>query len=295
MAGQADPMEQRVRANGIELAYCEWRRELRGQEPTILLAHAAGFHARCWNQVIARLGERHVIAVDQRGHGQSENAPIEDWRVMGTDLTDFVRKLALRDAIGVGHSMGGHMLTLATAAWPEAFGRLVLVDPVIMAPDAYASAQRLDGRTEGALHPATRRKNAFESPDAMFERFKDRSPYSFFEKAALRDYCEFGLVPADDGYGYVLACPPESEASMYMTGGSSAGIYESVRAVDIPVRILRAKERSTLDGMPDLRESPTWPELAKEFRRGFDVYLPDESHFMPMESSELVARHILSD
>ena len=61
--------EGRVAVRGIELAYFEWGVRV---GPTVLMLHATGFHARCWDGVIRKLGaSMHVIAVDQRGHGKS--------------------------------------------------------------------------------------------------------------------------------------------------------------------------------------------------------------------------------
>ena len=285
--------------NQIELAYFEWGKSLRGVEPSILFAHATGFHARVWDQVIGLIGKRHVIAVDLRGHGRSEKTPIDHWRLFGEDLAALVRELDLRGAIGVGHSMGGHALTEAAAACPGAFRRLLLVDPVIASASNYTESGWSASQLGDAPHPTSRRKNRFASPEAMFERFKDRSPYSVFEPAALFDYCKYGLIEdrdaGEDQDRYVLACPPEIEASIYMTARSNHRVYDSVRAIEIPVMIMRARSRSdTLDSM-DFSASPTWPGLVGEFQNAREVYLPEQTHFLPMESPKLVAKYVLQD
>jgi len=288
-----DPAEYRARVNGVELAYFEWGRAVRGREASILLVHATGFHARTWDQVIRRLGGRHVIAVDQRGHGRSQKVAIEHWRSMGEDLTELVRELDLKDAVGVGHSMGGHSITEAAAACSGAFQRLLLIDPVIVSPGDYSKGGWTIEQMGGEIHPTAKRKRRFTSPTAMYERFKGRPPYARFDRAALRDYCEHGLLPADDGDGFLLACSPETEASVYMTSRSNPGVYDSIRILEIPVLILRAKERSAKDDVMDFSSSPTWPELVHEFRNAREVYFPDQSHFLPMEAPELVARYVL--
>ena len=104
------------------------------REASLLLAHATGFHARCWDQVIAHLGERHVIAVDQRGHGRSDKMPITDWRVLGEDLDALVRALELRDLVGVGHSMGGH--AMVEAARGQAYDGYLVGAPGYRLPNA---------------------------------------------------------------------------------------------------------------------------------------------------------------
>jgi len=301
-----EPTEHRVRANGIELAYFEWGRSHRGEGPTLLLVHATGFHARCWDPVIARLGARHVVAVDLRGHGRSEKSTITDWRVFGEDLADFVVALDLVDVVGVGHSMGGHALVDAAAACSTRFRRLVLIDPVIAAPDDYPPSRAAgpvahpDGGwtiadVGGAPHPTARRKRFFPSAEAMIERFRDRSPYRVFRPEALRSYCTYGLLPTADGSGFELACPPEVEASIYMTSRTNSSVYESVRALDLPVLILRAKLPPAVRDFMDFSSSPTWPELVHAFRHGREVHLAEHTHFLPMEIPDRIAALILEE
>ena len=42
----------------------------------------------------------------------------------------------------------------------------------------------------------------------------------------------------------------------------------------------------------DFSTSPTWPEVAAQFPDGTDIYLPDYTHFIPMQNPELVAGYI---
>ena len=86
------------------------------------MAHATGFHARCWDAIARALAPGYrVIALDQRGHGRSGKSGPYDWRVFGTDLTIFVDRLDLSRIIGVGHSMGGHAMVQAASSCVERF------------------------------------------------------------------------------------------------------------------------------------------------------------------------------
>ena len=116
-------------------------------------------------------------------------------------------------------------------------------------------------------------------------------PFSRWDDRVLRDYCEYGLLPAPDGSGFVLACPPPVEAAVYAESGGT-NIYPEIESLAIPVRILRAAPRADSDSM-DMSGSPTNPELASSFRHGEDVLLSNHTHFIPMEAPELVAAHIL--
>lgn len=287
----SDPVESYTEVNGTRLCWFEWRRDLRA-EGTVLLIHATGFHARCWDQTVAALedagGPRHVIAVDMRGHGRSDNTPPFTWDTFGKDVVELVSALDLERIVGAGHSMGGHSLTQAVAALQDRFEAIVLTDPVIMSPEAYAMWQSSDP----AEHPISRRRDRFDSPDAFRENLAGRGSFDLWREAVLRDYCDFGVLPDEEGGGYVLACPPIVEASIY---GGSAGtnIYDLIESIEIPVTVLRARPREEGSAQMDFASSPTWPELPGRFKRGVDVFLPELSHFIPMQAPELVAEHIL--
>ena len=151
--------------NGVRLCWFESHPELASGE-TCLLLHATGFHARCWDAVVKVLGPMHVIALDLRGHGRSENTGPFTWDTFGADVAAFVQELDLTEIVGVGHSMGGHCLVQAAYQAPNRFTRLVLVDPVIMDPDLYrgVSEQATFVDSNGA-HPVARRKNRFDDPE----------------------------------------------------------------------------------------------------------------------------------
>ena len=283
-----EPSLHTLNVNGVELAYFEWQTALRGTQPTILLVHATGFHARVWDQVIAHLPGRHVIAVEQRGHGRSAPVPFDSWEDFGRDLMAFVELLQLRGATGVGHSMGAHALVQAAALPASGFARLVLVDPVIREPAAYQVPPAAD-----QLHPAAGRKNHFESAQAMQQRFAGRPPYAIFNPQALQDYCTYGLRAADDGHGFVLCCAPQFEGKIYSTARQNPNTYSFVRAVQIPVTVVRARAMDPSILPFDPLGSPTWPGLAQEFKQGTDVPLADKTHLLPMEDPALMARLIL--
>jgi hypothetical protein len=120
------------------------------------------------------------------------------------------------------------------------YERLSIVDPVIVAPDEYTGS-RLDMGADWQ-HPTAKRRNRWASPDEMFERFKDRPPFASWDRDVLRDYCEHGLLRDPSGDGFVLACPPEFEAAVYMAARGNAAVYDSVRALDVPVLLVRGGE-----------------------------------------------------
>lgn len=290
---EMQPVEHSFNARGARICYFEWGRA--GDQP-VLLIHATGFHARVWDQVVKALGPGfHVFAVDVRGHGRSEKTgPMPEWTVAADDVAELVEHLNLKNAIGAGHSMGGHVLVQVAAMNPSAFKRLVLIDPVMLPPEVYKNPLAFT-MPEGQVHPVARRRNAWASWEQMFDAFKARVPYARWNADVLADYCRFGLLPAPDGNGFVLACPPEIEASIY-TASAGTDIYAIAARVNTPVVVLRAKPRS--DGPRDRADfsgSPTWEGVATFFAHGRDVPLFHLTHFIPMEDPALTARFIADE
>jgi pimeloyl-ACP methyl ester carboxylesterase len=272
------PAEHRVAVNGADLVLWEWP----GGGPPILFCHGTGLHSRCWDQVIAHLPGRHCFALDFRAHGRSSKTPPYFWRTFGQDASAVAESLSLAGALAVGHSMGGNAVTLAAAAHPAAFCALLLIDPVIRPQDKYVGPFK-------AAEFVARRRNQWSSPQEMFERFQDRPPFATWDRQVLRDYCEYGLVGNQDGFE--LACPPAIEAQIYENGAlPEANIYPEIAAIQIPVHVVRA--RRPADPSDFMRGSPTTPDLASRFAHGTDLYLPEHSHFIPMEAPSLTAKLI---
>lgn len=262
--------------------------------PAVLLAHAAGFHARCWDRVIALLPPTwRVIALDMRGHGRSDKTPPYGWVRFAQDVRCVAERFDLLGAIGVGHSLGGHCITQVSAAVPGLFSRLLLIDPVIFTPDLYTQETQAPPLPLEE-HPVARRRARFASWEAMYERFATRNPYDLWRPEMLEDYCRYGVLPAADGDGVELACPPLVEASIYLSNRDT-DIHGLLHRVREPVTVMRAQPREQVGDSIDFSASPTWPALAAAFADGSDVLLPDLTHFIPMQAPELVAQYIVGN
>lgn len=277
----------------VQLAYFESGYPGSGR-PTLLFVHATGFHARVWDQIIARFPQQHIIALEQRGHGRSDKVAATHWRTFGIDQAEFVTALGLDSIIGIGHSMGAHAM-IDAAAQSGAFSRLLLLDPTVSSPMNYAQpGDGLDTNlSAGELHPASKRRNHFASVDEMVEQISTKSAFPLFEPQILRDYCEFGLEPLPNG-GLQLCCKPEVEAQVYMSARSNGAIYGSIDQLQIPVTVVRAKLPEN-ENMHDFSSSPTWPELANEFANAQDLHLSDCTHFIPMQRPDFVVELIQNE
>ncbi len=96
-------MQQVTTADGTRIAYAEG-----GQGRDLVLVHGITESRRAWDPVIAGLQATwRVVAVDARGHGESDRHPPYDPVTMANDVGAVVAALNLDDPLVVGHSMGG--------------------------------------------------------------------------------------------------------------------------------------------------------------------------------------------
>jgi pimeloyl-ACP methyl ester carboxylesterase len=100
----------------------------RGQGPPIVLLHGITLAARIWGYQLHDLADTHrVIAIDQRGHGRSRpGREPADLTRLGTDLLTVLEALDLRQAVVVGHSMGGMVVLRLLADRPETMSERVV-------------------------------------------------------------------------------------------------------------------------------------------------------------------------
>jgi pimeloyl-ACP methyl ester carboxylesterase len=72
------------------------------------MLHGLSSHARSWDHAAEALaGQYHVIALDQRGHGDTDWAPRYGLGPMAQDLLGFLDALDLPKVTLMGLSMGG--------------------------------------------------------------------------------------------------------------------------------------------------------------------------------------------
>lgn len=286
------PNRPMVQTNGdivqgpLKLHYWEWK----GHQPTILFCHAASLHGRCYDPIInGALHGYHVISLDLRGHGRSQQHPAPySFPWLGGDVLEFIQtmKLSTDSLIGIAHSMGGYALVYAAAIAPKRlFRSLLLLDPGIIPRLSYG----IGDQKVKALEYILRRKDQWSSIEEMFSRLEKREPFSRWPKDTLHSYCTYAL---DENYR--LTCDSAGEHSLYQSSLQSTSnifplIEQSKFIHDIPIHVVRS---SLPFDVGQFQSAPVDPDLAKSFKKGRDTYLNNVQHFFPIEQPELVNRFI---
>ena len=117
-----------VEANGLKFHYLDWGNP---DNPPLVLLHGVGQTCHTWDLFAAAMSPHfHVMAFDQRGHGDTDWAPDKDYsrKTMVKDAEAFTTALGLDRFFLTGMSMGGANSLAFTGQNPDRVEALVVVD-----------------------------------------------------------------------------------------------------------------------------------------------------------------------
>jgi lipase len=271
-----EPKPFLVDANGIRLSCQDWG----GEGVPIIILHATGFLGRVYRPIaLALRSAGHVYSYDQRGHGDSSPSPDGEynWQRTMDDLAGFITAMGFRKVRAFGHSAGATAIGGLACDRPELISRAVLSEPVLFETP---TSPEIEWRNP-FIERTRKRRRVFDSVDAMFHNFDNKPPYDTWNKAMLRDYCEFGTRVNADGRRE-LKCTPETEARLYETSQDFDGLGRIVRA-QVPLLVLFGDRSDSLS-------STLADKIAANLAHGRVMMIPDTGHFMPMEKPDEVAR-----
>lgn len=199
-------------ADDLTLVADEWNKgaDPSDERPAILMLHGGGQNRYSWKNTGQVLADRgfHVVALDSRGHGDSDRSPTANYSVdsLGADTLRVIDQIG-GPTVLIGASMGGLTGILAAhEAGPEVITKLVLVD-VVPRFEKDGSARIRDFMFSGvdgfdSLEQAAEAVSAY-----LPHRAKPRSPEGLKKNLRLRDgrwYWHwdpaFLTKPADDPF-----------------------------------------------------------------------------------------------
>lgn len=179
-----------VNVNGLRFHYLDWGTE--GKPPFIML-HGGSAYAHWWDFVApAFVDAFHVIALDQRGHGDSQHAnpPAYATRQYLDDLHAFIQALGLHKPVLMGHSMGGHNSVIYATEHAAELSALILVDTDVSYPPAAVEFLRKLGEKPAKV---------FDSLVEAISRFQLLPRETFISTENLRRLAAFAFRELPDG------------------------------------------------------------------------------------------------
>jgi pimeloyl-ACP methyl ester carboxylesterase len=206
--------------------------------PPIVLLHGGHQSAHSWDLVSLHLARRHhVLALDQRGHGDSEWARDVSYtnHEMSVDAEAFIRAIGLRRPLLMGHSMGGRNAMLLTRRDPSLLRALVIVD---VGPE-------LSDRGRSVIAGFVRDNEEFDDLDHFVRNVQRYDPYRSREH--IERTVKYNMLQRADGK-FVSKCDanPRRLGVVRGSGPQENITLEEARAFDLPVLLVRGAESRIL-------------------------------------------------
>lgn len=236
------PTDHFITLNGIRLHYLDWGN---AGLPTLLFLHGGRLQAHTWDLAALQLRDHyHIIALDQRGHGDSDWTPDsqlhdDGWDLMLADLEAFIDHLGDERVILVGMSMGG-INTIRYAGRHS--DRLAAVGIVDVAPELENAGSVLIGNFD-------RDTETLSSFDDFLQRSVQYMPYR--PVAHLQYSLTHALKQLPDGR-WSWKADHRAEALTRRTGadthskGPFYDTWEDVKNINVPALLFRGAQSLTL-------------------------------------------------
>ena len=165
-ASNVQPRSGSILVKDLRLKYLDWGFE---SNPTLLLLHGFAQTAHSWDFVALSLCDRfRVVALDQRGHGDSDWSPDGDYSTESAqaDVHAVAHSLSAEPVILVGLSMGGRIASSYASLHPERVRGLVIVDA---GPEMQRSGT-------GRIRRFTQQSDEMDSVEEFVERVRKYNP-----------------------------------------------------------------------------------------------------------------------
>ena len=272
-----EPSSNFASVNGVTLHYVDWGTPGGlSDPPTLLLLHGDMRTSRSWDAVAQYLCQRfHVIALDSRGHGESE------WPDSGysfaqriDDLEVFADAIDLRSVVCVAHSTGGVVAAKLSERRPDIFSKLVLLEPMVVVTEAF---QRMVSQR------AVRPRRTWGSREEMYGYLKQHPMTGKWRDDVIRDVVAHESFELPDGrldMKWANASMDWKERE-----GDYHDLRPTLRTLGKPIQFIVSDSRA--DSFQDVAK------IAEETADFSMLTIPDSGHNMYMDQPKLVAEAVV--
>jgi pimeloyl-ACP methyl ester carboxylesterase len=231
--------------------------------PPILLLHGGHQSAHSWDLVSLHLAQRYrVLALDQRGHGDSEWARDVTYsnHEMSLDAEAFIAAMGLRRPVLIGHSMGGRNAMLLMRRSPSLLRAAVIVD---VGPE-------LSDKGRAAIAGFVQVNQEFDDLEHFVRNVRQYDPYR--PREHIERTVKYNMLQRADGK-FVSKCDSNPRRLNIVRG---SGPLENITlkdaaGLDLPVLLVRGANSNILT--PDAAE-----RFAAALPRGRLATVPDCGH-----------------
>ena len=244
----------------LRFHFLEWGRP---DASVIVLLHGGHQSAHSWDLVSLHLAQRYrVLALDQRGHGDSEWArdTVYSNHEMSLDAEAFIGAMGLVKPVLMGHSMGGRNAMLLMRRNQALLKAGVIVD---VGPE-------LSERGRAAIGGFVQANQEFDDLEHFVANVRKYDPYRSREH--IERTVKYNMLERADGK-YISKCDstPRRLGIVRASGPQENVTLEEAGAFALPVLLVRGANSNILE--PDAAE-----RFAAAMPHGRLVTVPDAGH-----------------
>lgn len=221
----------------LRFHYLEWGQT---DAPPVVLLHGGHQSAHSWDLVSLWLAGRgfRVLALDQRGHGDSEwpRDVVYSNHEMSLDAEAFIAAMGLQRPLLIGHSMGGRNAMLLTRRNAALLRALVIVD---VGPE-------VSERGRAAIAGFVQAAQEFDDLEHFVRKVREYDPYR--PRAHIERTVKYNMLERADGK-YISKCDsaPRRLGIVRPTGPLENITLAEAAGFDLPVLLVRGAESNILD------------------------------------------------
>jgi len=231
--------------------------------PPIVLLHGGHQSAHSWDLVSLHLAQNYrVLALDQRGHGDSEWARDVEYsnHNMAQDAEAFIAAMGLRKPILMGHSMGARNSMILARHDHSYLRAMVVVD---VGPE-------VSERGRAAIGGFVQANQEFDDLEHFVRNVRQYDPYR--PREHIERTVKYNMLQRADGK-FVSKCDsnPRRLGILRGTSPQDTVTLDDVRNYNLPVMVVRGENSNILE-----------PDAAERFRdalpNGTLVTVPNCGH-----------------
>ena len=258
----AQPVDRFATVNGLRIHYLEWGTS--GKQPLILL-HGIARVAHTFDHLAPHFSKsHHVIAVDMRGHGDSDWDPqgaylVEDYV---KDIEGLVAQLMLRNIVLWGNSTDGRVAQVFAELHPELVSAVIVEDVGPERPREISDrrAARMSGEEKG-----------WASMDELLAQVKKDNPLT--SEQVLRTLAQYGSKRRADGRIVWKRDPAIGK------GFVPTELWQTIRQIKAPIIYI-------LGGASTIVPAETQEQLRQTLPQVQIVTMPGLGHYPSAEKPE---------
>jgi pimeloyl-ACP methyl ester carboxylesterase len=262
MAVEAPVQDKTITLNGLRFHYRDWGND--GAQPLVLL-HGLSSHAHSWDRFATAMQEEfHILAPDQRGHGETDWADDYFADRMVEDVDAFVTTLGLERIALLGLSMGGRNAYMYAALHPNVVERLVIVD--IGPEPSPLGRDRIRRRAQA--------QDVFDTPEEAFTLARAANPRPADDD--LRARTLHGLIQRPDGRWTLRYDPALRSVDRPVRRPDPSVLWPLLPKITAPTLLIRGSAS-------DVLSEETAARMTREIPNCTLVEIADSGHSVPLD------------